>query len=119
MLEYLDIGERRFHVSVKRWEKTQSREPTLDEYLGLREAACGSESDISLRQLRVVVYDNPFARIPLPSELFRARFDERYARSGDQPGRVIRTFAGEEIEKLEAQEREFAGPSPLEKFLKV
>jgi hypothetical protein len=32
-----------------------------------------------LRRVRVVVYENPFARIPFSRDLFRGPFDERWA----------------------------------------
>jgi hypothetical protein len=65
------------------------------------EAARGTERDISLRQLRVVVHENPYARKPFPEDIFRGVYDERY---GAHEGKILRKYAGAEIERLEAEE---------------
>jgi len=113
VLEHLNIGERRFNVSVARWEKNQGRSPTVTEYFQFIEAARGSREDISLRQLRVVVYENPCARIALIPELFRGPYDERY---GITENRVERAFRGEEILKLENEEKDLDQRSPFERW---
>ncbi len=52
--------------------------------------------------LRVVVYENPFARIPLRRDIFTGPFDERFGPEGDH---LVRVFAGAEILRLEEQEK--------------
>ena len=62
----------------------------------------GTERDYRLRELRVVVYENPYARKRLPEEMFRGSYDERYRLSN---GYMTRLHAGAnitEVEKLEA-----------------
>jgi len=51
-----------------------------------------------LRRVRVIVYENPFARIPLSRDLFRGPFDERF---GEKDGYLSRIFVGEEAERIE------------------
>jgi hypothetical protein len=58
--------------------------------------------DLSLSQLRVVVHENPFARIQFPRELFRGPYDERYDGS---EGRIDRIFCGNQVEVLEEEAR--------------
>ena len=50
--------------------------------------------------LRVSVYENPFATIPFPSDIFRGPYDERW---GIEDNFHLRTFAGVEVEKLDAE----------------
>jgi len=50
--------------------------------------------------LRLSVYENPFARIPFPPDLFRGPFDERW---GIEDNFHLRTFAGVEVEMLDAE----------------
>jgi len=50
--------------------------------------------------LRLVVYENPNARIPLPPDLFRGPYDERFGADGSY---YIRIFAGTEIEAIESE----------------
>lgn len=113
VLEHLNIGERRFNVSVARWEKKQGCSPTVTEFFQFIETALGTREDISLRQLRVVVYENPCARIPLSPELFRGSYDERYRITEN---RVVREFRGEEILKLENEEKDLDQRSPFERW---
>ncbi len=102
-LGYLPLGQRRLALAAKRIENERGGKLTFDEFWEFIEAAQGTERDPSLRQLRVVVYENPGARRPLSQELFRGNFDERY---GEKDGMIFRLFAGEEIRKLEDEEKE-------------
>jgi hypothetical protein len=63
----------------------------------------GTALDLSLSQLRVIVHDNPFARIQLPPELFLGPYDERYS---GQEGRITRVFCGNELAALEKEVQE-------------
>lgn len=65
-------------------------------------SARGTERDLALSEVRCVVCDNPFAKIPLPPEIFRGAYDERYGVSDD--GYIGRLFAGEHIVRLETQD---------------
>ncbi len=54
-----------------------------------------------LRVPRVVVVENPFARIPLPEDLFKGTFDERWRWIEEQDGKIERIFAGNKLKELE------------------
>jgi len=51
---------------------------------------------------RVITVENPFARIPLPEDLFRGPFDERWRWMEKQNGKIRRVFAGDSLRELEA-----------------
>jgi hypothetical protein len=54
--------------------------------------------DQTERQLGVIVWENPFARIPLPRNIFCGPYDERYGAEGDY---LTRVFVGQGISELE------------------
>lgn len=93
---------------MKRKENELGRKLELSEFWDETERAKGTALDLSLSQLRVVVLENPFARIQLPRKLFRGPYDERYAGS---EGRIVRVFCGDQLAELEeeAREAELAG----------
>jgi hypothetical protein len=115
VLEQFPVGKRRFDTSVAKTERELGRKLTLEEYLEMVEHSRGTERDISLAQLRVVVCQNPYGRKPLSEKLFSGPYDERYGldkRTGD---RITRVFAGEQIVALESStERE---KSPMERII--
>ena len=90
-------GERLFNEQLRQREAKEARAIGLEERLNEAELAAWSPADLRRRPLRVVVHDNPYARIPLPNELFRGPWDERY---GDVDGRIQCRFRGVEIAKL-------------------
>ena len=47
---------------------------------------------------RVVVYTNPYGRMPMPEDVFRGHFDEHWAYLDEV---ITRTFCGPGIEDLE------------------
>ena len=57
--------------------------------------------DQSRKQLRVVVHENPYARIPFPLDLFNGPYDERY---GSRDGRIQSLYQGEAIAQLPSKE---------------
>jgi len=97
------VGTKRFEIGIKRKEKQLGRKLELSEYMDEIERAKGTAADCSLSQLRVIVHENPFARIQLPRELFHGSYDERYAVS---EGRIIRIFCGSQLAALEKEEQE-------------
>jgi hypothetical protein len=101
VLERLAIGKRRYEVEVKRKEMEMGRDMTIEEYLGFERNQRGTEGDFSLAQPRTVVCENPYAARPLPKELFRGPYDERYGQIDESVGRK---YAGEQIAKLEAEQ---------------
>ncbi len=50
---------------------------------------------------RVVLVENPFARMPLPLDLFNGPFDERWRWREDLNGKVERIFVGSKLKELE------------------
>jgi hypothetical protein len=103
VLEQFRIGYRRFEIELHRKERELSRKLTWEEHMAMVNEARGTERDNRLRELRVVICENPYARIPLPKELFRGPYDERY---GNLNGEIQCIFVGEEIKKIEEQERD-------------
>ena len=75
------------------------REPTLEELAGMIERNARSNVMTSdLKVVRVVVYENPFATIPLPRTIFVGPYDERWAQYEDG---IARVFVGAEMERLD------------------
>lgn len=97
VLQQFPIGERRFRAEVRRREQECGAKLELEQYYELIDQAQGTDRDLSLRQLRVVVHENPYARMPLPGELFRGPYDERY---GGLDGRIQLLYQGDEIARL-------------------
>jgi len=113
VLEDLEVGQRRFGVEVRRTEK-EGKKLSLVEAFEMFEKAKGTERDYELKELRVVVYENPDARRRLPEEMFRGPYDKRYGVAG---GYATLLFAGEGILDLEKLEAMFPEP-PLEEYLR-
>jgi hypothetical protein len=84
-------------VKVKEREAVLGRRVTFEEHMAIDEATVDSAN---MRKVRVVVYDNPYARLPLTQEMFRGPFDERF---GIQSGgdSIVRTFIGSERLRVE------------------
>jgi hypothetical protein len=114
VLEQMGVGRRRFGIALTRRQAELRRRLTLEEHLEEVQNARGTERDVSLSQLRVVVCENPYARIPLPRQLFCGPYDERHGPDETRNDRIIRLFAGEQIKHLESQE----GPeqSPMQRI---
>ena len=114
VLEQLEIGRRRFEIEVERLKRDGGGRLGLEEFRRLVQIARGTERDVSLRQLRVVLCENPFGRIrTFPREIFSGPYDEIYGQDESARDRITRVFAGERIKQLEAQE----GPeqSPIQR----
>jgi hypothetical protein len=100
------VGSKRFEIVIERKEKELGRALELPEFMDEIERVNGTAMDFSLSQLRLIVHENPFARIQLPRELFRGPYDERYA---GQEGRITRVFCGSQLATLEREELEAEG----------
>jgi len=104
VLEQYPLGQRRFG------RRYNERKAARAEALGAEEqfAACyaevraarGSDYDVSLHVVRVVVIENPYARVPLVRDLFIGPCDERYGE--DENGRLVRLYAGDTVAEFEA-----------------
>lgn len=60
--------------------------------------------------LRLVVYENPYAGIPLPRGIFQGPYDQRWGEM--EPGKIGQIFAGSKLRELEASLRSYY-QSPL------
>jgi len=97
VLGRVPAGERLFWTDLRRREAESGTTFPVTELLEELRRARWTGRDIRWRPLRVVVHENPYARIPLPAELFRGPYDERY---GGRDGRVQLLHQGDEIAKL-------------------
>jgi hypothetical protein len=104
VLDQLPLGRRRFLADTRKKEAELGREFSLEESLSMLDGARGTERDWGLLQLRTVVCENPYARNPLPRELFTGPFDERYG-DAHTDGHITRIYCGDEIQNLEAEEK--------------
>jgi hypothetical protein len=111
VLEQFPVGKRRFDIQVRTMEGKLGRELKLDEFLEMIERTRGTDQDISLSQLRVVVCENPYCYTPLPRAIFCGPYDERYGLDQRSGAAIARVFAGEQILALErSTEREESPP---------
>lgn len=99
VVQHLAVGQERFGSHCRQVERSSGRKLGDDEFLRLLDDAKGTPHDPEIRQLRVVVHENPYARIPIPEAVFLGPWDERY---GGRDGQIQRVFAGEEVLGLEA-----------------
>jgi hypothetical protein len=88
MLRPIAVGHMRLRKIA---EETQNASLLFDRQAQKR---CGF--DIFQTELGVAVYENSFARIPLPPALFRGPFDERWGE--DEHGRLRRLFIGDGLQ---------------------
>ncbi len=99
--DYYNVRGHLLAIEVER--RVGSREKrTPDEIFHLA-LEVGRTLDAPEPQTRVAVYDNPFARNPLPAGFPTGAYDERYAL---QDGHLVRVYAGSELLKIEAAEKE-------------
>ena len=80
-------------AEIKRRELAVERPITATEILEVYEAIPENAGPI-----RVAVYDNPFARIPLDADAFRGPYDERWS---PRDGFVARVFIGPAAARLD------------------
>ena len=98
VLNRVPVGERLFHAHLDEMKARLS--DAFDLYTQLPpelEASRGTLRDPYRRPLRVVVHENPYARIQFPPEMFCGPWDERY---GPLDGRVQQLYLGDEIAQL-------------------
>ena len=87
------LREKQVRITINERESELGRRLTIEEQMELYEAVDPAEH----RRVRVVVYENPYARMPLTRELFRGPFDERYGVDGEF---IRRIYVGDEIERI-------------------
>jgi hypothetical protein len=92
-LDQYPVGWQRWRLEEARRERRSGR------VLSLRESRRLRKRIGDLHVIRAVVHDNPFAKRPLPTTLFRGPYDERWTH---HYGVLRRTYAGPDLEALEA-----------------
>ena len=102
MLDKLPLGQRRLERERSVKENELGRKFDWHEFSGFAESLRDGGLDTGESVLRMVVYDNPYARIALRRDVFTGPFDERFGPEGDH---MARLFAGSQLQKLEAEER--------------
>ena len=100
VLEKFKAGQIRFRATYTNTETKHSRVERAVRMWEAETRARGTKRDSSLAELRVVVYENPYACKRLPRGVFCGPYDEHY---GPWRGRIKRTFAGRELRKLEVK----------------
>jgi excisionase family DNA binding protein len=101
-LERLAVGQREFRITVTRKEEEEDRRFSWEEFFEFLQ----SQGDTYCRTaLRVLVYENPYAKRRLPANLFVGPFDVRWGPVDGQPY-IDRLYVGSELAMLEAEEHE-------------
>ena len=96
VLSTYPLRQSQIHIAIRDRNRELGRETSLSEDLEFYDTIPDGPE---LRRVRVIVYDNPFARIPLCKNLFRGPFDERWGVDGKFMRRI---YVGEEVRKIEA-----------------
>jgi len=99
-LERFPIGRKEFQMSVAQTELVEERRLSWEELLGRLEA---EHIAYERRVLRTIVYENPHAANPLPSDIFTGPFDERWGQAGDF---IAPIYTGTDLAKLRQAEHE-------------
>ena len=102
VLEPFESSLRKFRVSRGERERDAGRELAGSEFRSLAVEHGWRENGGWPEELRAVVYENPYARMPLPRDVLIGPLDERFGRDGDEMARV---FVGDELRKLEESEQ--------------
>jgi excisionase family DNA binding protein len=102
-LERLGVGGRGFRVIVAAKEAAEDRRLPWMEFFELLQA---DREKHNRHVLRTMVYENPYAAVPLPRDIFNGPYDERWGPFENEP-LIGRIFAGPELLKLEESERQF------------
>jgi hypothetical protein len=111
ILSAYPVRQRRLEIAIDKKMKRCGRDLTRDEYRSVFPSVPSGKDDTALR---VVVYENPYARIPLSRDLFRGPFDERWGVDGPELRRV---FVGADLTQLEEQLAQCDQRSPIQKLM--
>lgn len=99
-LERFPIGQKELQITVEQKELAEQRSLSLDEHLEMLGA---NRASYERQVLRVIVYENPHAKKPLPRDIFTGPFDERWGHSGAEIGPI---FRGPKLQRLNQLEHE-------------
>jgi excisionase family DNA binding protein len=112
-LERLPVGQRECRIRMAREELNGPRQLSWDEMFEMSKPTCPAEERLVLR---TAVYENPYARVPLPADIFSGPFDERW---GPGDGQMIAKYVGAELSDLVRREQELdLHLGPLQLYLK-
>jgi excisionase family DNA binding protein len=101
-LERFAVGQRQFRIELKKKEQEEERRLTAEEFHKFYQ----SHADACQRTaLRVLVYENPYAKQRLPNDLFTGPFDELWGPIHNQAD-IKRLYIGRELANLEAAEHQ-------------
>jgi hypothetical protein len=95
------LGRRRLATCWAREEKQSGRKQSWEEFLVFAESLRPKGINAAETVLRVVVYENPYARLPLTRKIFTGPLDERFGPDGHN---ITRLFAGDHVKALETEE---------------
>ena len=113
VIENLPVGMHRFLAMTPQNDQALPLEERCKRTMEAIERSRGTDRDVSLRPLRAVVHENPFATRRLPPDIFCGPYDERYGRRRNE---IRRIFAGREIRKLELKGQ--VPKSPLDDWMR-
>ena len=105
----LSVGQELCLASVREKEQKLGRKLAPDELFVAIQSCAGTAQDASRTELRVVVHENPYARVSWPRNLFRGQWDEHYGTTDE--GYIRRQYAGQarlEWEKLTGKVADFS-----------
>jgi len=95
--EFLDNIE--VEKAMRKHEAKQGKQFTGPEMIGIRIELYKDHPIVTVP--RVVVIENPFARMVFPADLFNGPFDERWRWIKEQNGKIQRIFVGHKLKELE------------------
>ena len=95
VLSIYPLRQKRITLERSVREKALGRRLTSEEWEQVVDSCVVSEEH---QPVRVAVYENPYARMPLSRELFSGPFDERYGSDGDD---LCWIYVGEDLRRLE------------------
>lgn len=99
-LERFPVGQKEFQILLTQKEAADQRALSWQEMFELIET---NRASYERRVLRAIVYENPHAKKPLPSDIFTAGFDERWGQEGDF---IKQIYSGSDLTNLLARQHE-------------
>lgn len=108
VLEDLEVGQRKFLAKTSPGNLKYDNQKSWIETYKAMERARGTKRDVSCREPRALVCENPSAAKRLPVNIFRGPYDERYRQADPHPPK--RVFVGRGLRHLEAEEGKRRSP---------
>jgi len=111
VLSEYHVRLRRLQIEFGKLERQLGRKLTRTECLTVIESVPRSDND---EVLRVVVHENPYARIPFNREMCHGPFDERW---GTDSGMIRRVFVGDRLAAFETALAKCDLRSPMQRLM--